>query len=547
MHMYLTMSCSEFAAQLRVRVLASLPTPASKLILRNVLEREGIIAPDAWVGDPDLAVIIADFCHADAELAGQDKCRHLVSRSWMMALLAGAVKTWMLRTFKASLPSGGDDARSFVEHIILPAMTMDKPKPSIRAYSLGASYASYLKVLEASPDHSLIPFGIDAFSFGAFSSLTNEERTEVLRLVKGPVSKRAMPAALKAYAAGKRAAVAAEPNALVVIIDIVDATGAKITEIRDTDNFVNISMLLASGGTTIKEYRGAKGVSGFLRSFTCAANKSLIDAPPKNSLGAYWAHAQVAIHVSEHCKLVDDLRALLRHVPDDTNPTAKLSARDAVADADEVVLYPVLDKDGVKISERRSTDDYVDAKQLGDALGKKWAKYDLQRGATEFRDELAFNLGLDTNTLVQKIASNRRTSTYVHPELAIQFVVHVTAKSGHPLDADTVRAQLYAEHEGDLEVFTVLRDTETGAAVTNQRASDGFVNATMLSNASRMTRHQCSFSFWFRSASGKAAEARAIAASGAAVKYANGRFGGSFISPVIAVEYAERCGFKIVV
>jgi hypothetical protein len=60
MHMYLTMLCPEFAAQLRVRVLASPPTPASKLILRNVLEREGIIAPDAWVGDPDLAVIIAD-------------------------------------------------------------------------------------------------------------------------------------------------------------------------------------------------------------------------------------------------------------------------------------------------------------------------------------------------------------------------------------------------------------------------------------------------------------------------------------------------------
>jgi hypothetical protein len=76
----------------------------------------------------------------------------------MMALLAGAVETWMLRTFKASLPSGGNDTRSFVEHIILPTITMDKPKPSIRAYSLGVFWASYLKVLEASPNHSLIPF-----------------------------------------------------------------------------------------------------------------------------------------------------------------------------------------------------------------------------------------------------------------------------------------------------------------------------------------------------------------------------------------------------
>lgn len=523
-------------------MLMSMPasTTASKIV-EAVNSRSGSASRDLWVTEGlELAVVLADFCHADVVIRTQDKQRSTVSRAWLMYLLHQAVDVWMRQEFVTHMEVGkkGHPTNKFINDVIIPAVKPMKPVVTRLSLSQGVTHALFLKDLEASSDHTLVPLTLEAFNVGGFADLAFVARVEVLRMVKGPI-KQGLATAMKAYRAGERPEAVVERSAPRAVTDLLDADGVKVTEIRDSDNFVNISALFKLSSKALKHYRRAKGKSAFLASFTCASNKSIIDSPADPIHDTVWAHARVAVDIVEWCELKIDLSRLLSHLPDDTTPAIGKTVHDARKSNEELVIYPIFGVDGAKVSERRSSDNYVNATLLAKSMGTTWAVYRALERARIFREDLALELGVDVNTLVEALRSQKCTGTWVHPEVAVHFAVHVS-----DLDEDSVRTRMYATVE-DGEKMIPVRDTETLVHVTDMRVSDGFVNASMLRRTSVKTVCQCSITDFFNSVFGRDLKNELELRNQDATRMTSGLYGGTWIHPLLAKEYALRCGFNI--
>jgi hypothetical protein len=107
-----------------------------------------------------------------------------------------------------------------------------------------------------------------------------------------------------------------------------------------------------------------------------------------------------------------------------------------------------------------------------------------------------------SNTLAQNTGSGDSTSsTYVHPEVALKYLVHATRNLPGKEDEEIIRERLFDT--------TVVTDTYTASwtqnldSITNQRSSDGFYNSQMLMHG-RFQVPKCKISAWFITSAGKA-------------------------------------------
>jgi hypothetical protein len=122
---------------------------------------------------------------------------------------------------------------------------------------------------------------------------------------------------LEKYRDGIRPTEPWEVSDVIKITDIYDEDHKSVAEVRDSDYYVNISSFfdwVSGEKMNYKDYNDAIGTRAFTHSFTCARNFTLIDVPPFNSYGSYWAHRKTALHAADYCGLQIDLEHLLRHI-----------------------------------------------------------------------------------------------------------------------------------------------------------------------------------------------------------------------------------------
>jgi hypothetical protein len=78
----------------------------------------------------------------------------------------------------------------------------------------------------------------------------------------------------------------------------------------------------------------------------------------------------------------------------------------------------------------------------------------------------------DVNTLAQNTGSGDSTSsTYVHPEVALKYLVHATRNLPGKEDEEIIRERLF-DTTVVTDTYTAIVDAKSGLHITNQRSSD---------------------------------------------------------------------------
>jgi hypothetical protein len=423
-------------------------------------------------------------------------------------------------------------------NIVVPSLNMT-PVVTRLSYSQGVKHATFLKHIEAM-DRNLLPYTLEAFNVGGFYDLDTHERTDVLRLVEGSISRLRIKDAMDRFKKGSRPPVVQPTEERIV--DILDTDGVKLTEVRSSDNFINATFILNRAGKRYKSYVTAKKNRDFQLSFVCAASKRIVERPLHTQLGVIWMHHRAALHLWEWCELDDGLDVCLTHLPDNTTDCDPhvFTAFDPAMMTIEVSLCPIYDDMGTKITDRRSNDNYVDGTLLLASLGIKWDQYHVLQSTTSAMESIAYELDLDVSSLVHSMRCQRRSNTWIHPEVAIKCVAHYTKQ-----DEDDIRARMFHDMPTDaIETYTPATSAQTSKTVSITRSSDGYMNATFLRNshAQEVADEYCSITGFMTSTDGRALKSEVEASGQPVVKYSNGLFGGTWIAPGMATAYAKRCG-----
>lgn len=348
---------------------------SSRAWLDSVLSRKGSVSSEWYFGEKGLRTFVADFQFVNDRIQDQSRERMIVS---YVVLVAGAIQAgrdWLCSRFESALPNvhfNATSEMSFIKHVLIPS-TQTTPALSINLSYLCDANVDLLRMIEErSPKH--LPCGLWALNVKGFwkGQMTTEEKFRLVTSIRGPVSVQSVAKA------------ASEPVPLseaVLEDDVQDTTvtdlcinGVKVTERREYDSYINVSMILRGANTIPAFYLRCTQNTRFLDSFKSPVEgKELLELPQNKECGSAWAHPKVATHMSRWCGQTA-VADILDGGMDDTVPVV------SEGEDDEDVAVEAVEVGRIMTS-RRSTDNYVQGSELCNSIGAKWSNF-AQSGAT---------------------------------------------------------------------------------------------------------------------------------------------------------------------
>jgi hypothetical protein len=499
---------------------------SSKAWLDIVVNRKGSVSGDWYVGEDVLRTFVADFQFVNDRIQDQSRERMIVSYAVLVASAMQAGRAWLCSKFSTVLPDvhfRATPETSFFKHVIIPSTKMTPVLNMNLAYVCDANSDLLQMIEERSPAH--MPCGIWAFKVNGFwkGQMTTEEKFRVVTSIQGPVSVQSVAKAVGEPVPLSEAVVEDDVQDTTVTDFIVD--GMKVTERREHDSYINVSMLLRRANTTPAFYLRCIQNTRFIDSFRSPEEgKKLIELPLNKECGSAWAHPKVAKHMARWCGQTAVADILGRGM-DDTVPVV------AEGEDDGDVAIEVIEVGRIMTS-RRSTDNYIQGSSLCKSIGVKWANF-TQSGVTRkaFAD-ISKRTGVAVSDLVFT-AIGVKSGVWIHPDVAIAVV-----EKHLPEQKQALAAALAAPFEAAPEFVKVRNDD--GSIVSRVRVSDGFHDADFISNNAPQKVY---FSRYRIVEEGRTLIDRVYKAYGkSVVDVTRGTYGGTWVHPRIARGHAQYCG-----
>lgn len=453
-----------------------------------------------------VAFDIQTFAAVRKLLVGQNKQRLVVSTAVLI---------------KLAIPNF-EDART----VILEHSTSAEILPSIRSSNWvpWTSHLEFLLELEATRPH-MLPAFIDVMSVKSFSTLDWDNRLRMVDHIDKCMKLSLTRESVKAVQDFDKTANLPDLQRWSPVRDVRSLDGAEVlTELRE-DDYVNLSMLARTLGTTYRDFLRAEPNARYCASFT-VPGKQVIDAHAYAKFVEVWGHPLVAVRMIEGLETpyAEYLKSVLPDGPPTEDAPESSTRHTAMYDEKFQALS------GTDFSTaRRESDGYINASKLSRSLDVLWKNRSTTLVFRTFVDRFSKKSMIPVSGLIVPTSE----SIWVHPVIAVKFADSIKEGCGRAL-----QALMDAPFQAD-EAYRSVKDAD-GQSITTRRSSDSFINAGLILKNSKV---KVPLSNLMKNAR--------VAAIAAAVEKCCGAYSKStpgactWVHEKIAAELAVRCGLDI--
>lgn len=482
--------------------------------LESVNSRSGNLDPEWYQDCGDvLDRVVEDFQTVNDSIQQQGPERRLVSHAVLVAGAMRAAAAWLPFTQACS---HGSKEMAFAVEVLIPRTTTKPTLTRATAY-LAFANEELLKTLESrSPAH--MPCSLLAMNMKGFygKDLNTMDKFGIMTSIRGSVNRASVQEAVS------KGAAEVQFDACDAVTGFSDlyAGGVKVTEVRDSDGYVNASMLLKTCFKTPSEYLRIAANSRFLRSLKTPAPAIELAT---NKDGTTWVCPAGALHMAEWGGNVSAVQVLATY----RESFEESSDHKDSSIPDEIAVEPIAV--GCIDTVRRSSDMYVHGSRLVNSMGFEWGACFHANSTVRFMADLSAKTGIPLSELAY-ISTGVRSEAWIHPEIA----AHLVSKYQPSLEAEF--KELLSKDIAVSPEYVTIRNS-AGKVISRMRVSDGYHDACVIFREAPVKVAFSNFK--------KLDDMKPLFESlENPVDITRGAFGGTWVHPRPSRLYAAKCGVE---
>lgn len=492
--------------------------PRAKAWLELVLARRGDVDRSLYTRLQDF---VSDFQIVNDAIQEQNNERRSVSYVFLLASAMRAGKDWLCDAFDIECHHGAAEMAFVVNHLI-PGTRARPLVTRTNAYLSMTNVDLFILLERSSPSH--VPCGVHVLNSRGFygGEMTTAHKFALLTSIHGSVTHASVKKAMDAYDGSIEPCTEYVEYQLGFTDVLLD--GARLTERRDADGYINSNMLLKRAGKRVCEYLSNAANRKFMASMKSGVYGRTLVEIAANKECVTWVHPKVALRMALWTKNTAAAE-VLGDFDDDT-----VQVRDNIGvDHDEITIEPI--NVGKVRTERRSGDMYVQGSLICRSFGRDWSTFQGNR-LTKCVEDVSQATGIDVVNLVYA-TTGCHTGVWVHPDIAAHLVERLD-----PNLTEAFVARLDSPLEADAQ-FVKVRGA-SGVVISWKRTSDGFHDAnTIIRHA---PNHVQFTAFKKLDDTKRLISTTAHEYGPAVIDVTRGTFGGTWTHPRIARALAEKGG-----